>query len=100
MENVGSSPTPTTNQNKKFMEDLSKYYSKFTSDELRLLEEKNREFNVLYGMMESLKIVELSLGKVHKTTIELRGKINEQNNKLSAIIFPDTLMDKLFKGIE
>jgi archaellum component FlaC len=82
------------------MEDLRKYYSKFTSDELHLLEKKNREFNVLYGMMESLIVIENSLGKVHKTTIELRKKVNEQNNKLSLIIFPDILMDKLSEGIE
>jgi len=82
------------------MENLNKYYSKFTSDELHLLDEKNREYNVLCGMIESFKIVERSLGKVHKTTIELRGKINEQNNKYSSIIFPTTLMDKLFEGIE
>jgi hypothetical protein len=81
------------------MEDLLKYYSKFTSDELHLLEEKNKEFNVLYGMLESLRVIENSLGKSHKTTIELRKKVNEQNNKLSLIIFPDTLMDKLFDRI-
>jgi hypothetical protein len=81
------------------MEDLLKYYSKFTSDELHLLEEKNKEFNVLYGMLESLRIIENSLGKCHKTTIELRKKVNEQNNRLSLIIFPDTLMDKLFDRI-
>jgi archaellum component FlaC len=82
------------------MEDLNKYYYKFTSDELNLLEQKNREFNVLYGMMESLNVVENSLGKVHKTTIELRKKVNDQQIKLGSIIFPDTLMVKLFEGIE
>jgi archaellum component FlaC len=82
------------------MEDLDKYYYKFTSDELNILEQKNREFNVLYGMMESLSVVENSLGKVHKTTIELRKKVNDQRIKLGSIIFPDTLMVKLFERIE
>jgi hypothetical protein len=51
-------------------------------------------------MMESLSVVENSLGKVHKTTIELRKKVNDQRIKLGSIIFPDTLMVKLFEGIE
>ena len=77
------------------MEDLKNYYSNFNSEELQYFEDKNREFNVLSGMLQSLKIVENSLGKVHKTTIELRKKVNDQNDKYNSVICSDALFNKL-----
>ena len=77
------------------MEYLQKYYSNFNSEELQYFEDKNREFNVLSGMLRSLKIVEDFLGKVHKTTIELRKKMNDQNDKFNSVVCSDALFHKL-----
>jgi hypothetical protein len=82
------------------MEDLQKYYANFNSEELQYFEDKNREFNVLFGMAQSLKIVENSLGPVHKTTIELRKKMNEQNDKFNSVDCTDALFHKLLNLID
>jgi hypothetical protein len=81
------------------MEDLKKFYAKFNSEELHLIEEQSREFHVLYGMMECLKVAETSLGKINKTTIELRKIVNMQIEKLGSIKFPQSMLNKLYDGI-
>jgi len=72
-------------------------YSKFTSEELLVFERQDKELNVLYGMMMSLKVVEDSLGMEHSTTIALRKKVNEQRVKLSSITFSDALKEKILE---
>jgi hypothetical protein len=78
------------------MDNLKEFCSKFTPEELDILDKQHREFYILEGMLESLKLVENSLGKVHTVTIELRKKTREQRLKL--ITLPDAMMDKLAKG--
>lgn len=79
------------------MEDLKKYYAKFTSEELQLIVAQDKEFHVLYGMSECLTVAENNLGKLNKTTIELRKLINIQLEKLGSIKIPQSMLDKLFE---
>jgi hypothetical protein len=78
---------------------MKNYYNKFTSDEIQLIIDKQNAFCEWHGMCEMLHFIEKELGQVHKVTCELRKMCNEQNEKLNDIIYPETLMDKLFRDI-
>lgn len=77
------------------MKNLKKYYKRFTSEELEVMESKNKEFNKLAGLYEALLIVEKSLGKFHKTTVEIRKAYNNQLNVFYDIEFNDEMWLKL-----
>lgn len=81
------------------MENLKEYYERFTCEELEIMENKNKEFNKLVGLGEALIIVEKNLGKVHKTTIEIRKAYNNQLNIFQDIVFNDEMMVKIMKDI-
>jgi hypothetical protein len=78
---------------------MENYYNRFTSDEIQLIMDKQNAFHELHGMYQMLYFVEKKLGKVHNVTCELRKMCNKQNEKLSNIIYPETLFDKITESI-
>lgn len=76
---------------------LKEYYNQFTSEELELLDEKNKEFNVYHGMLSAYKIVTTLLGEYHPVAKALKENCDLQLHKLSLITFTKELEKKLLK---
>jgi hypothetical protein len=67
---------------------------------LQLLIDKQNTFCELHAMLKMLNFVEKKLGQVHNVTCELRKMCSETNEKLNDIVYPETLMDKLFRELD